>query len=207
MLAVVDLETTGLDADACHVLEVACIVTDDQFQEVARFERVIHYPDADKLAHLKPETTEADFAAAALYTGIDVVVVKMHAATGLWSACADSPHHRLDVDDDLAEFLRGYSIITEPNGYKVRAQLVGNTINFDRGFMQEELPKAHAELHYRNIDVTSFNEMARRLWPAVYDARPRNSTIAHRAMSDAEDSLWCARYYATRLGPVDLERA
>lgn len=145
-LAWIDLETTGLDPDADWVLEVACIITDDQFNELARFHRVLYHDPA----------------------------------------CIDSCDP--SVVEELAEFLTPYK----------GAQLAGSTISFDRSFLAEHFPLTHAKLHYRNVDVTALNELARRVWPELYEARPERKE-AHRAMSDIEESIAVAKYYIEHL--------
>lgn len=52
-----------------------------------------------------------------------------------------------------------------------------------------------AELHYRNIDVTSINQTTKRFFPAMYAARPNNETKGHRAMADVEESLRVYKFY------------
>jgi oligoribonuclease len=209
MLVWLDLETTGLDPRIDSVLEVAAVVTDDDLREVARFERVIHHEGIDRLAELRPESEDATFAKAA--AGIDVVVARMHTANGLWRAIAESTHLLSDVDGDLAAFLRQYAVKVETlvdsvtgDSVKrvIKPQLAGSTISFDRSFLVEDLPLAHAELHYRNVDVTTLNELARRFWPEVHAACPRKLEIAHRAMADIEESIAVCRHYLSRLAPV-----
>ena len=64
------------------------------------------------------------------------------------------------------------------------------------------MPKAASALHYRNIDVSSFNEVAKRVWPGVYESRPRDvGGSKHRAMDDILNSLNVLRYYVKNLGP------
>lgn len=210
MLVWTDLETTGLDPKKCSVLEVACIVTDDKLEEVARFQRVIYYPDAEKLAHLRGDEPEDAIAALSDETGIHPRVVVMHAKNGLWDACAKSPHTRDQVDEELAAFLKSTSAVVEvyvddAGEKKTRrntAQLAGSTISFDRGFMASDLPKALAELHYRNVDVTTLNELARRFWPSIHKTRPVDSHASHRGMADIEESLAVCKHYLASLAPV-----
>lgn len=206
MLVWTDLETTGLEPKCDSVLEVAAIVTDDQLNETARFTRVIYHPISEELAHLTAESTEAEFEDAANGTDIDLIVVKMHARNGLWKASAQSPYLLRTVDEEFAAFLLEHSIKLEPDKETgkmkpVKAQLAGSTISFDRGFMAEELPVALAELHYRNVDVSTLNELGRRFWPDVHARRPKKGD-AHRGMADIEESIAVCRYYLAALAPV-----
>jgi oligoribonuclease len=189
MLAFTDLETTGLVAAKCAVLEVAVVVTDDELRKHACFERVIYHHQSPYLS-LVDISSDEQVQSASSVTGIDPVVIKMHGGTGLWSASAASPFRLESVDADLAAFL---------DLHARGAQLAGNTINFDRAFMQVHLPQAHAVLHYRNFDCSTLNEFARRFCLDVYDRRPKLDKVAHRSMTDALDSLSLARYYRDHL--------
>jgi oligoribonuclease len=202
MLVFLDLETTGLNADREEILEVAAIVTDDKLVEVARFNQLV--------------TPSREF------YQLDEFVRDMHTKNGLWAVLKANydtfsateykgPRSVDGVDELLSQFLIKYTVkcetVADPkkpgNEYVKldRAPLAGNTISFDRAFMKRHLPNAEAQLHYRNFDVSSLNEFARRFAPAVYEARPRMpQSAAHRAMADCEDSLNVARHYAEKLG-------
>jgi oligoribonuclease len=181
MLAFLDLETSGLDVEHDDVLEVACLVIDDLLvQEVARYHAVV---GTDREFYELPE-----------------VVRDMHTKSGLWVEVQDEKIARpIDqVDRELACFLREHAVKIEQAANRttlVRPQLAGNGIHFDRGFMRRCLRRAEAELHYRQLDVTSVNELMRRFCPAVYEARPKPSQSAHRAMDDVLESLSVARHY------------
>lgn len=207
MLVWIDTETTGLyprpwtdddgdRRDPATLLEVACIVTDDNLKEVARYQAV------------------TDEARRVNFDHVDQVVLDMHHQNGLWgeSLAKGKPLHV--VDEELAAFLSPYVFTEEikvdanlTKHRKVYPQLAGSTVSFDRGFLEIYLPNAAKQLHYRNLDVTSVNELARRQWSAVHDKRPRPSaSVSHRAMPDIEDSLAVCRFYATALGPITEPR-
>ena len=181
MLAFLDLETCGLDVEGDDILEVACIVTDDRLAtEVARYHAVVR---TDREFYELPE-----------------VVRDMHTKSGLWAEVKDDKIAQpiRQVDEALASFLREHAVkIERDNGRAnlVRPQLAGNGIHFDRGFLRRCLRKAEAELHHRQLDVTSVNELMRRFCPPIYEARPRPTESAHRAMDDVLESLAVARHY------------
>jgi oligoribonuclease len=181
MLAFLDLETSGLDVEHDDILEVACLVIDDRLvQEVARYHAVVR---TDLEFYEMPE-----------------VVRDMHAKSGLWSEVRSGKVARPigEVDHELADFLRVHAVKLEQHGGRaalVRPQLAGNGIHFDRGFMRRCLRRAEAELHHRQLDITSINELMRRFCPVAYEARPRPPQSAHRAMDDVLESLAVARHY------------
>jgi oligoribonuclease len=203
MLVWIDTETTGLNPrphtndkglhrGPATLLEVACIVTDDEYKEIARYQAV------------------TDEARRVNFEHVEQVVLDMHAQNGLWgeSLAVGKP---LDVvDEELAKFLDEHAIVIPPIGPDgkaqpdVKPQLAGSTVSFDRGFIEKYLPKSNLRLHYRNVDVTTMNEIARRTWRPVYEARPNNKGgVAHRAMPDIEESLRVGTYYAGALTSED----
>ena len=199
MLVFLDLETTGLKPETCYVLEVAAIITDDNLVEVARKQFLIR-PNFG--LHM-----------------MDEFVRDMHTKNGLldelrclppasWATNTNpDPYDILEVDARLSSWIREHAVkLGKDEQGKVtldRPQLAGNTISFDRAFLKEHLPASHAEMHYRNLDVSSLNEMARRFWPEIYAAtkqsKPDGAGVEHRAMWDVQCSLHQARKYAELL--------
>lgn len=193
MIAWIDLETTGLNPKRDAILEVACVVTNDELREVARFERVLYHGDANRCA----QQAEGDLDRLAGLTGIDRVVIDMHRKNELWLASRKSILGAREVEYDLVDFLRRYA--------GERPQLGGSSVHFDRSFLAEHMPRVVEVLHHRQVDVSTVNELARRFWPAVHQGRPSEvagAGPAHRAMPDILLSIETARYYAARLGPM-----
>lgn len=209
----VDLETTGLPpASKRQILEIAVIITDDNLVEVARMEEVMHFSDAALLWGLP------DDAARAFGKSIDIdpVVVDMHRKNGLWFRCEHATTDIHATDIRLAALLAENSIkdreyIDEKTGLtkKVRdhAQLAGSTISFDREFMRVHMPVSESLLHYRNLDVSSINEIARRFWPEVFATRPRLPEAGHRALGDIEQSIAVLKHYIANISPTRTARA
>lgn len=196
MIVWFDSETTGLSPKRDSILEVACIVTDDAFREVARFERVLSWRRdvAEALANAQP----CDIAGLSNASGVDPVVIEMHQRNGLWAEVANATYSIARVDEELAAFIQDRAVKVV-DGRIDRPQLAGSSVHFDATFLAIHMPQAHARLHYRQIDVTTINEIARRAWPTVHAGRPRSTGAAHRAMPDIEQSLAVARYYVEAL--------
>jgi oligoribonuclease len=129
---------------------------------------------------------------------IDRVVITLHARSGLWTEVSEAAHTAADVDDQLAHFLEQFSIGQDGQ----RAQIAGSSIWFERAFMRVHLPRALRQLHYKSVDVTTLNELARRFWQQLYQKVPGKREI-HRAMPDIEDSLALCRYYASQISRIE----
>lgn len=179
MIIWIDTETTGLNPRQDKLLEIACVITDDDLEEVNRFQAVTN------------EARTVDF------NSVDPYVLDMHFKNGLWheSLKANLPENLLyQIDRNLAAFI-------DSNSAGAKHQLGGSTISFDRGFIEYHLPSTNTTLHYRNVDVTSFNEVARRFWPEIHEKRPRNGETKHRALDDILESINVLRYYTKALVP------
>lgn len=167
MVVWIDLETGGLDPQECPILEVGCIVTDDQFNEIWRERWVIH---------TNGSTREK----------CDSFVREMHEKSKLWDACKLSPWSIEAVDSLLAEAL------TLPDGEK-KPPLAGSSVHFDRKFMDVYMPKSIAKLTHRNIDVSSFKEVFKRILPGCEYKTAGDK--AHRALDDLDHSIAELKYY------------
>ncbi len=75
-----------------------------------------------------------------------------------------------------------------------RAPLAGNTIGTDRAFLAKEMPTLEAFVHYRNVDVSSVKELARRWFPRSYYQSPAKQGN-HRALADIQESIEELRFY------------
>lgn len=124
----------------------------------------------------------------------------MHADSGLWKLCAEAQALGTVAEVGAVDArLAGWLVMWGAN----KPQLAGSTISFDRAFMARHLPISHALLHYRNLDVTTLNEIYRRFAPKIHADRPRdNAAPAHRAMQDARASLTTLRYYLGHMIPA-----
>ena len=173
MILFLDLETTGLDPFKHHILEVAAILTDDQLREMGIYTSIVRF---------EPEVHAAD---------ISPVVVRMHTVNGLWSLCVDSQTSVSTVDIGLENWLRKFNHDS--------VNLAGHSIHFDQSFLRIHMPHVFARLSRHLIDVEAFDQIAERLWPDIYAARPKKSDT-HRAQDDVQGSYRTMRYYALNLG-------
>lgn len=168
-----DLETTGLDPDLCDILELALVVTDENFYPLYQMDTVFEYITAG-------------------YEGVSEIVVKMHEESGLWKECAKSEVMLQPVEEDILKALEELEI-------PVNSQPpVGNTIHFDRAFLKVYMPRLEAFFHYRNFDVSTITQFTERYLPDVFAGRPVPQKT-HRALPDVYESIATLKYYQQRL--------
>src|SRR5258708_39072755 len=168
---------TGLDLANDALVEVACVVTDGELNELDEGMDLVIKPPAEALDHM-PD-----------------VVREMHTASGLLNELAGGITLG-EAQDQLLGYVRGY--VREPR----KAPLCGNSIATDRAFLARDLPRLDEYLHYRMIDVSSVKELARRWYPRVYFASPAK-VGGHRALADIPESITEPRdYRANSVGPM-----
>jgi len=166
----VDLEMTGLDPERHHILEIAVIVTD------GALERVQEGPD---LVVTAP---------AGALEAMDPVVVRMHEASGLIGEIRAAT---LTVGQAESQVLR---FLTEHVPDSRSAPLAGNSVHADRAFLRRHMPELEAYVHYRNVDVSTIKELARRWYPEAFEDAPAKDD-GHRALADIRASIQELRYY------------
>jgi oligoribonuclease len=161
---------TGLDLSRDRLLEVACLVTDGELNQLG---------DGIDLVLAAPEQALLE---------MDPVVVNMHKESGLDKAVLASTLTLGDAQAQVLDFIRQH--VSEAR----KAPLCGNSIATDRGFIARDMPALDAFLHYRMVDVSSVKELARRWYPRAYYASP-GKRGGHRALADILESVEELRYY------------
>jgi oligoribonuclease len=165
----IDCEMTGLDLEADALIEVAALVTDFDLNVVGEGIDVIIKPPPEALEQM------IEF------------VRTMHETSGLI--------HELETGLTMAEAeeqVLAYIKEHCPDGS--RPPLGGNTVATDRSFLARDMPTLEGFLHYRNVDVSSIKELARRWYPRTYFAAPAKRGN-HRALADIQESIEELRYY------------
>lgn len=166
----VDLEMTGLDPDRDRIVEIAVIVTDGGLERLVEGpDLVIHQPD-ESLATM------------------DKVVVDMHRDSGLTEAVRASEVGVGEAEQAVLEFLS--PLVPEARS----APLAGNSVHTDRMFLRRWMPRLEGHLAYRNVDVSTVKELARRWYRDAYEAAPEKAG-GHRALADIRESIDELRWY------------
>lgn len=160
---------TGLDVVNDALIEVAALVTDAQLNVLGEGVDLVVKPSDQALEQM------GDF------------VREMHASSGLLAELADGLT-MAEAEEQLLEYVREF--VPEPR----RAPLAGNTIGTDRTFLARDMPAFEGHVHYRNVDVSSVKELARRWFPRAYYSSPAKSGN-HRALADVRESIEELRYY------------
>jgi len=158
----VDCEMSGLDPEKERLLEIAIVITGPNLQP--RIEGpvlVIHQSDA-------------------LLDGMDAWNKGTHGKSGLINKVKASTLTEEQAERQLLEFVGRYV----PKG---ASPLCGNTISQDRRFLVKYMPKLEAWLHYRNLDVSTLKELAKRWKPAVYSSFKKAQS--HTALADVHESI------------------
>jgi oligoribonuclease len=165
----VDCEMTGLEVGVDEICEIAVIVTDEDLRPVHEGFQVVVKPSRKAMKNM------GEF------------VTNMHTVSGLITEIPKGISIK-KAEQQVLDYVKQW--VTE----KGTAPLAGNSIGTDRMFLNRQTPKFDAFLHYRNIDVSSFKEMARRWYPKIYFQLPKKD-VSHRALSDIQESIMELRYY------------
>ena len=164
MLVWMDLEMTGLEPDRHVIVEIATVITDDDLNVVGEGPDLVIGASPENLAYMGEFVTE------------------MHTKSGLFEAIQKSTMTMHDAEAQTLSFLKSH--IGEPR----TIPLCGNSIGTDRRFLQQYMPTLEAFFHYRNVDVSTIKELARRWNPSVLSALP-DKAASHRALDDIRESI------------------
>ena len=164
----IDLEMTGLDVDNDHIIEIATIVTDKDLNILA---------EGPVFAiHQSEEIIDS----------IDDWNTRTHFNSGLVERIRKSTVTVEQAEEETLRFLREH---TMPRS----SPMCGNSICQDRRFLYREMPELEQFFHYRNLDVSSVKELARRWYPELLNGLYKKNT--HLALDDIKESIEELRYY------------
>ena len=164
----IDLEMTGLVPERHRIIEIATLVTDSQLNLLAEGPVLaIHQPD---------EELEA----------MDEWNTRQHGGSGLTQRVRDSRIDEREAQARTIAFLSKWV----PAG---KSPICGNSICQDRRFLANYMPKLEAFFHYRNLDVSTLKELAKRWKPGL--AEGFRKAQKHTALADIHESIDELAYY------------
>ncbi|QKT02669.1 oligoribonuclease [Ectothiorhodospiraceae bacterium 2226] len=164
----IDLEMTGLDTQRDEIIEIATVVTDAALNVIAEGPVLaIHTADA-------------------VLAKMDDWNRRQHAASGLAERVRHSEIDLREAEQRTLAFLAQHV----PEG---ASPMCGNSICQDRRFLARLMPRLERYFHYRNLDVSTIKELARRWAPEV--AAGFGKTASHLALDDVRESIRELQYY------------
>ena len=168
----IDLEMTGLVPETDRIIEIAVVVTDPML--TVRVEGpvfAVHQTDG-------------------VLAGMDAWNTGTHGRSGLTERVRQSPVDEAAAEAQVIAFLKQYV----PKG---KSPMCGNSICQDRRFLARSMPALEAFFHYRNLDVSTLKELARRWKPAAMNGFKKAQ--AHTALADIHESIDELIHYRTHL--------
>ena len=168
----IDLEMSGLLPEQDRIIEVAVVVTDPML--TVRVEGPVF----------------AVHQSEAVLDGMDAWNKGTHGRSGLTERVRASTVDEAAAEAQVIEFLKRYV----PKG---KSPMCGNSICQDRRFLARTMPALEAFFHYRNLDVSTLKELARRWKPSAMDGFKKAQ--AHTAMADIHESIDELVHYRTHL--------
>ena len=163
-----DMEMSGLLPDSDRILELAVVVTDANLNVLGESPvLVIHQSDT-------------------VLDGMDAWNKGAHGRSGLIEKVKSSTLTEDEATLQMITFLKQYV----PAG---KSPMCGNSICQDRRFMARYMPDLEKYFHYRNLDVSTFKELARRWKPEIYSGFKKASK--HEALADIYESIEELKYY------------
>ena len=164
----IDMEMTGLAPDTDRVIEIALVITDNNLETISEAPvLVVHQPDS-------------------VLDGMDAWNKSTHAKSGLIDKVKASTLDEAMVEVQMLAFLKEYvPVRTSP--------MCGNSICQDRRFLARWMPKLEEYFHYRNLDVSTLKELAKRWKPDMAQGVKKHGK--HEALADIYESISEMKHY------------
>ncbi|MDY0047925.1 MAG: oligoribonuclease [Thauera propionica] len=163
-----DMEMTGLEPDRDRIIEIAIVLTNEKLETIAEAPVItVHQPD---------EVLDA----------MDDWNKNTHGKSGLIDRVRASTVSEAEAEAQMLAFLKDWvPARTSP--------MCGNSVCQDRRFLARWMPQFEAWFHYRNLDVSTLKELAKRWRPEVYAGVKKSG--AHTALADIQESISELRHY------------
>lgn len=197
---VLDLETTGLNKQACIPVELGILVLDERAQILGE------YTGAIDVRNEVPHTAD----------GAQVFeerAIKLHQKTGLMQEIAEGKcKPREQVESEAIDVMTQHGCVTPGDHHPYgEAIMIGNNPTFDRPFVERCFPRINAMLHYRMIDVSTLRQLASLVTGMSGDRlkaalRSEDSIhgMPHRALLDCKHCYKELAFYAKHFNTASL---
>lgn len=168
----VDLEMTGLDPEQERIIEIATVVTTANLELIAEGPNLV--------------IKQAD----SLLDSMDEWCTRQHGESGLTDKVRSSKISEAQAEQQTLEFLQQHVDAGA-------SPMCGNSIGQDRRFLVKYMPQLESFFHYRNIDVSTLKELARRWAPEALEGITKKGS--HLALDDVHDSINELKHYRQTL--------
>ncbi len=171
-----DVEMTSLaDVNTDRIIQLAAVITDKELNVIAEGPEITLHADRSAFDGIAPE------------------VKALHEKSGVLEASVASNVTLAEAEEKILSFVSEYAEAGT-------APLCGNSVHMDRMFLKAQMPKLYEYLFYRNIDVSTLKELARRWKPELYDEwQNMKGEKAHRAKEDILRSIEELKFYREKL--------
>jgi oligoribonuclease len=170
------MEMTGLEPKQDRIIEVATLITDGDLNVLAEGPVLAVHQSDEVLA------------------GMDEWNQRTHGESGLVERVRKSKLNEADVEAQTIAFLQRYA-------ERGSSPMCGNSVHQDRRFMVKYMPSLADFFHYRNLDVSTVKELAKRWRPDVASSYKKQGT--HQAMDDIRDSVNELKHYREHFFQLD----
>ena len=167
----IDLEMTGLDIEKESIIEIATVITDSELNIIAQGPNLAVSVSEELLA------------------GMDEWNTTHHNQSGLVERIRHEGVSISEAQQQTLDFLKQW---VNPK----TAPLCGNSVWYDRRFLDKEMPLVADYLHYRMVDVSTIKELARRWYPKVDKYRKK---LSHLALDDILESIEELQYFRDKV--------
>lgn len=183
------LETGELGMDHYPIFELAFIITDADLNPIGEPLHLIVHQTEDMIARSNPWAIE------------------QHTKSGLLDKVRQSTLTLKDAEQQIIDYMAALGINKYDRKARSVAIFAGNSIMFDRDYIQAQMPLLHDYMHYRQMDVSGF-ALACRVWaPSVEEKVRASKTHSHLALSDISECIAEMRIYRDHLfnGKIPIE--
>jgi len=166
----IDVETTGLDAERHAILQIACVLTDF----------------AVTIQHIFGQSTIRQ--PNLVLQNWDPWCIEHHTKSKLLDEVKSSATTLIDAEKSIVNWLNSFLTVKDV------LYIAGNSVHFDKQFIDKHMPMLSRRLSYRVVDITSFALVCRHINPDFYDKRPKKE-YHHTALHDIIESIAEYKYY------------